>query len=534
MKKLTQIGGFAGLVALSLGIVVELVQHRFSALVIFHLFTGAVLVVLSIIFNFNEIKEFLTKRSARLGPQKFIQGILLLVIIVFGNILIFQNDLIKDFTNRHLYTLSTMSIETVENLPGTIDVIAFMPGGGQDSLRQRLHIYSARSTHFNLRFVDPDKNEDLARSEQVPTEIGILFKYGEKRVWINKFEESDITNALIKVTRKKEPKVWFVTGHGEPGLDSKGKNGLFRLQTLLQQQGYHPEKIDLTTVENVPEDVSMVALVGMGIPPTLHEIKVLDYYLAHGGNLIIFLDPVFDKRLVTNLEYFLQPFGIEAKWNIIIDPIQHMADDKIGVKLIVTDFNDLHPITEGLSQRRGMFYLTRSFAPSENATGEVAMISLVNTSKDSYEKVILPENIPDFATEADRVTFMSELFSPVPKSDQQNGSFSVGIASSRSFEPPGYKSNKNKLRHESRIVAFGSSAICRNSYIYMPYNHEIVMNSFNWLAGENDLKFIKSPRRIGTRIYLDDNQKNWILYFSVMILPEIFMIVGLGVWWRRR
>ena len=68
----------------------------------------------------------------------------------------------------------------------------------------------------------------------------------------------------------------------------------------------------------------------------------------------------------------------------------------------------------------------------------------------------------------------------------------------------------------------------------MPYNHEVIMNSFNWLAGEKDLKFIKSPRRIGTRIYLDENQKNWILYISVMILPEIFMIAGLAVWWRRR
>ena len=68
----------------------------------------------------------------------------------------------------------------------------------------------------------------------------------------------------------------------------------------------------------------------------------------------------------------------------------------------------------------------------------------------------------------------------------------------------------------------------------MPYNYELVINAFNWLAGEADLKRIRTPKKGGTRLYLDEAQKNRILYVSVMILPEAFMILGLAAWWRRR
>ena len=390
MKKLTQIGGLAGIVALSLGIAVEIIQQRFSTLVIFHLLAGGILILISFIYNSKEIKEILTKRSAKLGPQTIIQALLFLAILVFTNILIFEHDFIKDFTNRHLYTLSKMSNETIQHLPGTVDVIAFFPGGGQSNYRQRLQIYNAKTKMFNLRFVDPDKNEELARTEAIPMEAGVLFKYKGKKVWINKLEEADITNALIKVTRNIEPRVWFVSGHGEPEIDSQTQNGIARLKILLEQQGYKPEKADLTIIQEIPEDISMVALVGPAISPSAHEIKVLDYYLANGGNLILFLDPVFDQRLITGFEYFLKPYGINTKWNIIFDPVNHLANDELGVKIIVNDFSNLHPITEGVTQAKAMFYLTRSFEKEPDPTQTIMVSSIINTSKDSYEKVILP------------------------------------------------------------------------------------------------------------------------------------------------
>jgi transcriptional regulator with GAF, ATPase, and Fis domain len=97
--------------------------------------------------------------------------------------------------------------------------------------------------------------------------------------------------------------------------------------------------------------------------------------------------------------------------------------------------------------------------------------------------------------------------------------------------------NKTKAAEgprEARLVVMGTSTMCRNQSLPMPYNYELVMNCFNWLAGKKDLKNIRPPARTGTRIYLDRWQKDMILYVSVMILPEVIMIIGLGVWWRRR
>lgn len=534
MKKLTQIMGLAGLVILCLGAMVGLIQQKMSVFVSVQLVAGLGLSVLGLLSNIGEIRQWLSRRSVRMGPQVLLQGILLLVIIFFLNVLVQKFDLVKDFTRRHLFTLSPATDEVMANLPGTVKVIAFFPGGGPTEGRQRLQLYASQYSKMDLRFIDPDKNEDVARAEEVPPQPGVLFKYQEKKVWITKYEESDLTNAFIKVTRTSSPRVWFTIGHGEPDLDSDGPNGLAFLRQMLEKQGYTPERIDLNTVNKIPDNVSMVALVGLGSSMTRQEVSVLDYYLGQGGNAIIFLDPVWEQGAITGLEAFLEPYGIRPGWNLVFDPKNHLAGDQVGLSLVINDFSD-HPITEGLTQPRAVFYMSRTLEQATGVRENITLYPLAKSSEDSYERLVDPRVLTTFTDEEERKKFIASIMEGRPGPSERRGPFTLAFAVTKDFELPAWKSDTGKTeKWQMRLVMLGTSTLCRNGSIFTPYNHELVMNAFNWLAGEDDLKVIRSPRRSGTRMYLDENQKNRVLYLSVMILPEIVMIIGLAAWWRRR
>ncbi len=535
MKKMTQIAGLAGIVAVALGFMVGAVQREWSQVVIAHLAAGAVLVLVGAAANAPEIKEALARRGARMGPQTAIQGLLIIAILVLVNAIVMRNDWIKDYTRGHMFTLGKITKDVANNLPGTIQVMAFFPSRGGDDERERLKVYDAMFDKFQLMFIDPDKNEDLARAEGVPHQPGVLFKYKEKSVWITKYEESDITNALIKVTRETEPKVLFTTGHSEPGLDSQSPNGLSRLKEMLEQQGYSPSTADLSTMRKIPEDVSMIAVVGPSIHFTPEEIKVLDYYLATGGNAAFFIDPVFDMRLYTGIEPFLDAYGVRLRWNVVLDRVNHMSQDSLGLQLVAKLKESSHPISSDVSGDRVVFYLSRAMVEAEQVTAQTNLTPLVVTHDTSFERFIDPQVLMGMTDSEKTSEYVRDLLSGEPGPNEEKGTMVLAYAVQKNNAGlPEWKKRDMREDDETRLVVFGSSAVCRNMSIYMPYNYELIINSFNWLAGEGELKGIRSPRRAGTRMFLDEKQKDGILYISVLILPEFFMIVGLAAWWRRR
>lgn len=85
-----------------------------------------------------------------------------------------------------------------------------------------------------------------------------------------------------------------------------------------------------------------------------------------------------------------------------------------------------------------------------------------------------------------------------------------------------------------RLVLFGSSEFADNQYVNTYYNRDLFMNSIDWLAGEENSVSIR-PRSIhASRMRLTVDQFNLLFALSVLMLPELLMIIGIAVWWERR
>jgi ABC-type uncharacterized transport system involved in gliding motility auxiliary subunit len=60
------------------------------------------------------------------------------------------------------------------------------------------------------------------------------------------------------------------------------------------------------------------------------------------------------------------------------------------------------------------------------------------------------------------------------------------------------------------------------------------MNMLNWLSSDEDLISIRPKDPEDRRLNMNARQASMLFYESVVLLPLAIIIVGVGVWWKRR
>ena len=111
-----------------------------------------------------------------------------------------------------------------------------------------------------------------------------------------RMEERDFTNALINVIRETQPKVCFLTGHGERSLDDKDEQkGGSMLKTVLESESYAVDRISIQIAQpEIPPECTILFINGMGLTgpqSDLHpeEIKAIQAFLERGGRMVLLL-----------------------------------------------------------------------------------------------------------------------------------------------------------------------------------------------------------------------------------------------------
>jgi ABC-type uncharacterized transport system involved in gliding motility auxiliary subunit len=109
----------------------------------------------------------------------------------------------------------------------------------------------------------------------------------------------------------------------------------------------------------------------------------------------------------------------------------------------------------------------------------------------------------------------------------RKGPISIGVAATVSTK----KGDKDV---QSRLVVFGSTEFVDNKFLNNLYNRDLMLNAVNWAVGEDKQISIR-PRSVrASRVALTSDQVTRIFYLSVLILPELLLLVGIAVWNRRR
>jgi gliding motility-associatede transport system auxiliary component len=84
------------------------------------------------------------------------------------------------------------------------------------------------------------------------------------------------------------------------------------------------------------------------------------------------------------------------------------------------------------------------------------------------------------------------------------------------------------------MVVTGTASLGANAYLGFQGNKDLVMNMINWLSAEENLISIRPKSQEHQTLNMNERQMSLLRYLGIFGLPLIIILVGTGVWWRRR
>jgi ABC-type uncharacterized transport system involved in gliding motility auxiliary subunit len=91
-----------------------------------------------------------------------------------------------------------------------------------------------------------------------------------------------------------------------------------------------------------------------------------------------------------------------------------------------------------------------------------------------------------------------------------------------------------KEGEKGRFVVVGCSSWISNSFLRFNGNRDLFLNMMNWLSSDEDLISIRPKEPEDRRLNMSARQMTLVFYESVLMIPLIIVMAGVGVWWRRR
>jgi ABC-type uncharacterized transport system involved in gliding motility auxiliary subunit len=437
-------------------------------------------------------------------------GVLALALLGFVDALAARHSWRVDLTAGKRYTLAPQSIKVVEALEEPVKVTAFFGEAqpGRQRFNELMGQYAYSGSKLTYEIVDPDRQPALARRYKVNSYGTIVAERGDREERFFTVSEEAVTNALVKVSRNEKKKVYFLTGHGEHGIDDTGKNGYSFVREALERENYEVEPLLLLRAEAVPADAAAVVVAGPTADILPVEVKLLDAYVERGGKLLVLVDP----GDVPALEGFLKARGIVLVADILLDRMSRLfgADPRMPV---VSQYTP-HPITNEF-EMASFFPLARSVGPMNDPPEGVEVQALASTGGGSWAETDLA------SLDKGEVAFDEgkDVGGPVP------------VAAVATI---GAKTKEGASASSARLVVFGDSDFASNTHLNLSGNATLVLNTVSWLAEEEDLIAIR-PRSGGSKpLLMTPMQGRLLFWLSVVAVPLAVVLLGGGVMWRRR
>lgn len=468
---------------------------------------------------FHSLRERVSHRRTRYGLNTAVALFLFFAIVVVVEALAIRHNMRADLTEGRRHTLSDQSIKILKSLEKEVHAVAFyqtdQPGKAatQDLLDQYAHF----SDNFRYEFVDPDRRPGLARRYGITTYGTVVLESGGKEQKVQVAEEQNLTNALVKVLREEKRVMYFLTGHGEADLDSTERDGLSQLKQDLTELDYEVKPLLLLREKEVPKDAAVVIIPGpqKDLLPT--ELEALEAYVKRGGKLLALIDP-FTQPGLTDL---LTKYGLRLGHNVIVDRLSRAFGGDYLLP-VVTQYEN-HPIVNDFNI--ASFF---PFAQTVDAvdTSGVSVQVLARTSSGSWaetDKAALDRGEASFDQEKDRQ-------GPVPIGAVATLEVQSDVPGPRS---EGSDSDKTGDR-KGGIVAYGTSAFIKNTYLNLSGNRDLFLNSLSWLAEEEELIAIRPREAKFTPLVLTATQARFAFWGAVVFPPLAIIGAGAAVALRRR
>ncbi len=423
-----------------------------------------------------------------------------------------------DLSADKLFTLSEDThrlLDQVGEQNRYVSVKTFMAKAEGIRFQEVMDQYKYASKHFDYEVLDPQKHTLEVKQYGVRERgTSVIEITGEGKVRTEKItaqSEEALSNAIQRAMKAEARKVYFSSGHQEGQLAQVDSKGFSILGGRLKEMNFQMEEGLNLAGGAVPEDATLIAVVGPKQPFAPGEVQALRTYLKKGRSALLLLDP----GLPTGLEGLLREYGVELGQDFVVDlsGIGQMLGADVSVPVVV-QYGD-HPITARMAQGTMSFYpLARSVTLAGRAGPD--QTPLVFTHRSSWGESDLG---PITGTGGGQVEFD-------PARDKQ-GPLALGVALRAEADSNADSGEK------ARLVIFGDSDFATNQYFGQQANGELLASSISWLSEGEDRLSIAAKEPPFNPINLIGNQGAVVLWVSVFIVPFAVALSGVLMMLRR-
>ncbi len=475
---------------------------------------------------------------------------------------------------------------------------------------------------LSFGFVDPDRDRralDLAEvygfpklqwpafttrtGKAVPAGegmIGIVVKLGDRfetihilgRTMFGDFTvagmdnlEESINNAVGNLVGI-NPRVGYITGHGERDISNPRENGAGTFRELIDDM-YEFKVIDLPE-EEIPADIQTIVINGPRTEFSDADLFKVDQFLMHGKSALILLDSFNELQpdgqqnmfmrepavlpVNTGLEKLVAAYGVTVNRDIVLDKncyrqvqrgLGGMAEQYVYFLPLVDEqgLNRENPVTRHL--KKIAFFKASSLALTEGAKEGIARVPLVSSSDDSWLMTgrvnfnawqMAPPKAGDLARYTLAALVSGELPShfadrPVPRMDKEKEkekNKDKAKPGAKDAPRPADTGEKSPIASGSvikkavkpvRLIVAGTSEISTPMFVDKEGrapNSVLLHNMVDYLSGNYDVPEMRSKGlEINPIKETGDNTKVTLKLFNIAGLPLLVILTGLVIWKRR-
>jgi ABC-type uncharacterized transport system involved in gliding motility auxiliary subunit len=524
VQRILNIVGWLGTALVVTAVAIRVFQPEWDRYAMYMAWTGLVLVLLYPIAQWREIASHMSRRQSKYATVALTSTLVMLGILIAVNYLSNRRNARWDLTANSINSLSEQSLRVLRDLEEPLTLVVIDRSTSLDSHRDRMSMYGGASNRVTVQYVDADRDPLQAKQygiEVVPT---VVADYMGRRERVTTLEEREITSAIIRAVTGAERKLYFVQGHGERDPQASGVDGYQGISTMLSGDNVTVETLLLTQTKDVPEDATIVAIVGPTTDFGEGEIAQLREYLERGGKMLVALDPALGERppQLPNLIGLLNEWGVEVGNDVVLDLSGRANSPSV---VVAAPPYPTHPITDSFNVLTA-FPLARSVSPAADLPEGRTVRPIVETVEAAWAE-----------------TDLQGLQSPTaePRMDEGSGDkagpVSIAVAVSAPVATPPESDDGDDPDAEppqTRLVVFGDSDFASNAVAGTFGNVDLFLNSVSWLTAQESLIAIRPRERGASQISVTATQMNAIWWASLVVVPALVAVAGIVTWSRRR
>jgi ABC-type uncharacterized transport system involved in gliding motility auxiliary subunit len=410
-----------------------------------------------------------------------------------------------DVTRSARNTLAQPTLDVLRQLDGPLTVTAYAvaqdaSGGNVHRIvEERLRPYRRAKPDLDLKLVDP--REDPKRAEaagiRAPNELVIEYRKRTEHMALGEFSEQAFANVLMRLMRGSASLVLSLEGHGERKLDGIANHDLGEFGRQLQQKGIRINSVNLALAQEVPSNASLLIVASPQADLQPSEVDKIQRYVKAGGNLLWLIDP----EPLRGLQPIAEELGLVLTPGTVVD---FAVRPRSGppVFAVATSYGQ-HPITAAF-RYNAMFPYSRQVGVSEMEDWHVS--PLIEVAQRGWVEMGKLDEKP--------------IFDP---SRDLRGPVNIAAAFERTA---GDK--------QQRIVVIGNGSFLSNAYLGNAGNLQLGIATVNWLTAEDELVAIDPRPAPDSKIQIDQMTLYLIAFGFLIVLPLVFVVTGVAIWWRRR